>query len=75
MAKCCRCGNRFDVSEARIVYNAEFNGEIDYDEEYGSEVCAYCAISDTDTNMNLGKAIDMMNGDEEYDDDFIEKHL
>ena len=75
MAKCCRCGNRFNVSEARTDYNAEFDGDIDYDDEYGSEVCADCAISDTNSNMNLGKAIDMMNGDEDYDDDFVKKHL
>lgn len=75
MAKCCRCRNEFNVSEARIDYNAEFDGDIDYDDEYGGEVCADCAISDTNSNMNRGKAIDMMNGDEEYDDDFVEKHL
>ena len=75
MAKCCRCGNKFNVSDAREEYNAEFGGDPDYDEEYGPDVCANCAIADTHTNMNIGKAIDMMNGDEDYDADHIEKWL
>ena len=44
MKKCCRCEKKFDVSDAREEYNTEFGGKIDYDEEYGSEVCADCAI-------------------------------
>ena len=75
MAKCCMCGKKFNVSEARSEYNSEFDDEIDYDEEYGSEVCADCAICNTSSNMNLGRAIFMMNGDEDYDDDFVRDHL
>lgn len=75
MAKCSWCGKRFNVTEARSEYNSEFDGEINYDEEYGGEVCSDCAISETNSNMNLGRAIDMMNGEEAYDDDFVKKHL
>ena len=53
----------------------EFDGELNYDEEYGGQLCADCAISDTSSNINLGRAIDMMNGDEDYDDDFVREHL
>ncbi len=75
MAKCCQCGNKFDVSDARSEYNGEFNGELDYDEDFGGEVCADCAICQSQSNMNLGRAIDMMNGEEAHDDDFVKKHL
>jgi hypothetical protein len=78
MAKCCRCGKRFNVSEARDEYIAEFNGEIDgdtFDDTYGHEVCAECAIADSYSNINIGKAIDMWNGDEDYDADHVKKYL
>ena len=75
MAKCTMCGKKFDVSDTRNEYNAAFDGEIDYDEEYGGEVCADCAISETESNINVGRAIDMMNGDEDYDDGFVQKWL
>ena len=75
MAKCDECGKRFNVSDARSDYNDEFDGELNYDEEYGGQLCADCAISDTSSNINLGRAIDMMNGDEDYDDDFVREHL
>jgi hypothetical protein len=29
----------------------------------------------TGTNMNVGRAIDMVNGEEPYDDDFVQDHL
>lgn len=75
MAKCCRCGTRFNVSDARDEYSSTFEGEIDDDEQYGGEVCANCAILDTESNINLGRAIFMMNGDEDYDDDFVQQWL
>ena len=75
MAKCCRCGTRFNVSDARDEYSSTFDGEIDYDEQYGGEVCANCAIPDTESNINLGRVIFMMNGDEDYDDDFVQQWL
>ncbi len=28
-----------------------------------------------DSDANLGRAIQMMNGDEDYDDDFVQEHL
>jgi len=75
MAKCCRCGKTFKVSDAKDLYDAEFGGELDYDEDYGGEVCADCAICDSQSNINLGSAIDMVNGDEDYDADHVEKYL
>ena len=75
MEKCCMCGKEFNVDEARSEYNAEFDDALEYDDSYGGEVCADCAICESESNMNLGKAIDMMNGEEEYDDDFVKKHL
>ncbi len=32
-------------------------------------------LSYTSSNINLSRAIDMMNGDEDYDDDFVREHL
>jgi len=72
---CTRCGAEFDVDEARDEYNSEFDGSISYDEEYDGDVCANCAISEANSYMNVGKAIDMMNGDADYDDDFVKNHL
>ena len=77
MAKCSRCGKRFNVSDARDEYIAEFGEEFgeEFDDNYGREVCADCAIPETQSNMNLGKAIDMMNGEEVYDEDFVKRWL
>ena len=76
MAKCERCGNTFDVLDARGEYDAKFRSTgLDYDDLYGGVVCANCAIPDTEGNMDHGRAILMMSGDEDYDDDFVEKHL
>lgn len=75
MAKCCVCGKRFNVKDARSEYNSEFDGGLDYDDDFEGEVCADCAISTSQSNMNLGQAIDMMNGEEDYDDDFVKKYL
>jgi hypothetical protein len=78
MAKCSRCGKRFSVSDTKSEYEDEFGNDIDsdyYEFSYGNEVCASCAISDTYSNMNLGRAIDMMNGEEYYDDDFVKRYL
>jgi hypothetical protein len=36
---------------------------------------ADCAIPDTQSNINIGKAIDMMNGEEVYDEDFVKRWL
>lgn len=78
METCCRCGRSFDVAGAREEYEAEYGPEFDgedYDENYGTTVCANCSLAETDSNTNLGRAIQMMNGDEDYDADFIEQHL
>ncbi|WP_344390873.1 hypothetical protein [Streptomyces vastus] len=73
--KCVRCGKAFDVEDARDEYNSEFGGDLDYDENYAGEVCADCAIPDSDGLINQGRAIFMMNGDEDYDDDFVRMYL
>ena len=45
MAKCDECGKRFNVSDARSDYNDEFDGELNYDEEYGGQLlCRLCNI-------------------------------
>jgi hypothetical protein len=73
--KCLSCGTQFDVSDARSEYNTEFNDELDYDEDTGGEICANCGISETQSNIDLGRAIFMMNGDEDYDAEHVEKYL
>jgi hypothetical protein len=50
-------------------------GDDYYTEEYGGRVCGTCAKQDTGTNMDTGRAIDMVNGEEAYDDDFVQDHL
>jgi hypothetical protein len=71
MEKCLNCGSAFSVSAVRDEYNLVLNGEGDYDEDHGGGLCFDCAIpSDVASNINLGRAIDMMNGDEGYDADF-----
>lgn len=76
MAKCAWCGKRFSISTAREEYNSYFNNDLDYDEDYDdNNICADCAIAESESNMSVGKAIDMVNGDEDYDDDFVQKWL
>jgi hypothetical protein len=75
MVTCTHCGSGFDVDKARSAVTAEYDGDIDYDEEMDGEVCGDCSISKFDSNMNLGRAIMMMNGDEDYDEDHVEKYL
>lgn len=76
MDKCDRCGTRFDVSDAREEYNEEFGRDsgIDYD-DFGGGVCANCAISQSQSEIDLGRAIQMWNGDEDYDADHVGKSL
>lgn len=76
MAKCLNCGDRFSVLTARNAYNEALDGEGDYDEDHGGDLCPDCAIpADVASNMNLGHAIAMVNGDEDYDADHVEKYL
>lgn len=48
---------------------------LEYEDNYGGEVCAACAIPDSEGLIDQGRAIDMVNGDEDYDDDFVQQHL
>ncbi|SHH44910.1 hypothetical protein [Clostridium intestinale] len=79
MSKCRNCGNEFNVSDAIMEFNDALDGEYNYDEEIGGALCFDCAIYDYDpeyvSNSNLGRAIQMMNGDEDYDDEFVKKWL
>ncbi|MDQ1058059.1 hypothetical protein QFZ23_001960 [Arthrobacter globiformis] len=72
MATCIECNAEFDVDDAREAVNTEYDGDIDYDETTEGELCGDCSISRFDSEINVGRAIDMMNGDEDYDD---EKYL
>lgn len=74
MTTCGECGTAFDVDEARAEYEGEFNGELEY-EDVDGELCGGCAIVQSESYMNTGRAIQMVNGDEDYDDEFVTKHL
>jgi hypothetical protein len=68
--------DRFSVPAARNAYNEVLDAEGDYDEDHGGDLCFDCAIPpDVASNMNLGHAIMMLNGDEDYDADHVEKYL
>jgi hypothetical protein len=75
METCSECGTEFDIADERSEYNAHFGGDLDYDEDAGGGTCAGCAIAIAESNIDLGRAIDMMNGDEDYDDDFVTQNL
>jgi hypothetical protein len=70
MTRCLNCGETFDAAAVRGDYD-----ELVGDGEYSDELCAGCAIPDWESNKNLGRAIMMMNGDEDYDDDFVQEWL
>lgn len=75
--KCVACDCKFDIDEARDEYNSYFDDDcIDYDEDYPDHnLCGDCAIAETESNINTGKAIDMVNGEDDYDQDFVDKWL
>jgi len=76
MAKCDECGAKFSVSDARSAYNrANSDDGLDYDEYHGGSRCFDCATSEDESNLNSGRAILMMSGDEDYDADHVEKYL
>ena len=55
MPKCRECSKKFDVSDAQRYYNSEFDGEFDYDEDFGGEYCGYCAADITGSNLSRGE--------------------
>lgn len=72
MAKCGECGIRYNKADACSEFESHFDHEVDYDDDDEfSGLCADCAISRAESYLNVGRAIDMMNGDEDYDDDFV----
>jgi hypothetical protein len=71
MAKCLNCGASFNVAAVRNEYQELVDGG-----DYEGDLCRECALPlDVQSNMNLGRAIDMTNGEEDYDDDFVQEHL
>jgi hypothetical protein len=75
MAKCGECETDFEVSEARKEYAAEYSGETDYDEYFEGSLCGPCAIAQTESWVNAGSAILMVNGDMDYDENHVERYL
>jgi hypothetical protein len=75
MATCDECGTYFEPANARVEYETEFGEGFDYVEDYEETTCGHCAIADSESLMNQGRAIMMMNGDEDYDDKFVEEWL
>ncbi len=79
MAKCRNCGKKFNVSEVRQEFNDALDGKYNYDTEIGGILCFDCAVhnydSEYESNSNSGRAILMMNDDEDYDDDFVNKWI
>lgn len=75
MPTCNRCGSEFEVDDAREEYDAKFHGDPEYDDQYEGDVCGSCAVDDSESLMNKGLAIDMMNGDADYDDKHVEQWL
>jgi hypothetical protein len=73
MAKCLNCGTRFDVPAVRAEY--EEHGEEPGEGGYNDDLCAGCAMPGLESTANAGRAVLMMNGDEDYDDDFVQKWL
>ena len=67
MAKCDECQAEVNIHEAREAFRSEFGEQLDYD-EYGAGRCGGCAISFVDSISDHGRAIMMVNGDEDYDD-------
>lgn len=75
MAKCTECGTSFEIDQERTQFDEEFEGDFDYDEETEGEQCANCAGARISSDVNLGRAIMMMNGDEDYDQNHVETYL
>lgn len=59
MAKCSCCGKSFKISDARAIYNDEFEEEgITYDEEFPDhDMCGICAMNTTGTYMSVGEKV------------------
>jgi hypothetical protein len=70
MAKCLNCGETFNASTVRGDYD-----DLVGDGEYNDDLCAGCAIPEWESNVNIGRAIMMMNGEEAYDAGHVEKWL
>lgn len=63
MVVCENCGCKFDKRRDKKAFKDYFKGELEYDDVFsGRDLCCECAI-------------DMMNGREEYDPDFVNKYL
>lgn len=73
VAKCLNCGDQFAVSQVRAEY--EQYGDEFGDGDYSPDLCSDCLMPRLMSVADQGRAIMMMNGDEDYDDDFVQKWL
>jgi hypothetical protein len=74
VATCLNCGKKFAVSAVRADWE-EFGEEYGEEDEYNDDLCSDCAMPSLQGVMNHGRAILMMNGDEDYDGDFVDEWL
>lgn len=75
MAKCSECGTRYSKGDVANEFESYFDGEVEYDQDDYDGLCADCAIAQAESWEGVGHAIDMMNGDEDYDQDVVDKWL
>lgn len=73
MARCLNCRDEFSVTQVRSEWDewGEEYGEGDYSDE----LCSGCLMPGLESVANQGRAILMMSGDEDYDDDFVQEWL
>lgn len=81
--KCCECGKNYNPDAVARAFEEEWDGEIPYyDDEEETKVCPdydflckRCALATVRSLMNQGAAIMMMNGEEDYDQSFVDRWL
>ena len=75
--KCNECKETYDKADAKRQFYQKFGDDFDadfFDENYLG-LCGDCAISSAESDMNVGRAIEMVNGEEAYDEDHVKWHL
>ena len=68
------CGDEFNEAAARKRFNRKFPDDYD-DFTEGRDVCFRCAALEEESLIDQGLAIMMVNGDEDYDEDHVERWL
>lgn len=71
MRKCQDCGEPFDVADDKETYD-EYKDEFE-SQPYSPYDCVSCLIPDVGSNRSLGAAIQMLNGDADYEADAVDK--